>query len=111
MSSLLDAYQLLHEGALALSECERAGIGIDVPYCDEKIAWLDNQAMRFGKKHEPRLGLAPRSTPEPLRLLVVGMHLNRQSVICVEEFDQEREMVRGRLQSQERRWVRFEKAT
>lgn len=52
MASLLDGYQLFHEGALALAEIERAGIGVDVEYCREKVAWIDVQSSRS----ERRLG-------------------------------------------------------
>lgn len=49
-SSLLDGYRLLHDGALALAEVERAGIRIDVEYCREKVAWLDDQARRSDRR-------------------------------------------------------------
>lgn len=50
MSSLLDGYQLLHDGALALAEVERAGIRIDVEYCREKLAWLEEQTYRSDRR-------------------------------------------------------------
>jgi DNA polymerase-1 len=50
MDSLLDAYQLFHDGALALAEVERAGIRIDTEYCREKLAWLDEQSSRYERR-------------------------------------------------------------
>lgn len=50
MTSLLDAYQLLHDGALALSVAERNGIRIDTDYCREKLEWLREQAFRSDKR-------------------------------------------------------------
>src|ERR1700756_4632507 len=50
MATLLDAYKILHDGALALGEAERTGIRIDVDYCREKIAWLDEQASRSDRR-------------------------------------------------------------
>jgi DNA polymerase-1 len=50
MDSLLDAYQLLHDGALALSEVERAGVRIDVEYCREKLAWVVEQSSRSERR-------------------------------------------------------------
>jgi DNA polymerase I-like protein with 3'-5' exonuclease and polymerase domains len=50
MASLLDAYRLLHDGALALAEVERAGIHIDVEYCREKLAWVDEQSRRSDRR-------------------------------------------------------------
>ena len=46
MSSLCEAYQLLHDGAVVLAEVERAGIRIDVEYCRDKIAWLNERLSR-----------------------------------------------------------------
>lgn len=51
-ATLLDGYRLLHEGTLALAEVERAGIALDVEYCRERVAWIDEQSRRF----ERRLG-------------------------------------------------------
>lgn len=52
MASLLDGYQLFHDGALALAEVERNGIAVDVEYCVDKVAWIDEQSRRS----ERRLG-------------------------------------------------------
>jgi len=41
VASLLDAYQLVHDGVVALSVVERNGMRIDVEYCKGKIDWLD----------------------------------------------------------------------
>ena len=66
MSTLLDGYNLLHEGTLALAECERAGLRIDVEYCREKLAWIDEQGSRsvrrlrlsvLGKAWQARFGI------------------------------------------------------
>lgn len=50
MTDLIDAYQLLHDGALALAEVEQSGIGIDVDYCREKLTWLDEQVLRSDRR-------------------------------------------------------------
>lgn len=39
-ATLLDSYNLMHEGAIALAVAERNGIRVDVNYCREKIEWL-----------------------------------------------------------------------
>lgn len=50
MANLLDAYQLLHDGALALAQVERNGIRIDIDYCREKLDWLNEQTFRSDKR-------------------------------------------------------------
>lgn len=50
MPNLLDAYQLLHDGALALAEVEQAGIRIDTEYCTQKISWIDEQYKRSDRR-------------------------------------------------------------
>lgn len=47
---LIDSYQLLHDGALALATVERAGIGIDVEYCREKVEWVNEQSSRSERR-------------------------------------------------------------
>jgi DNA polymerase I-like protein with 3'-5' exonuclease and polymerase domains len=39
--NLLDAYNLLHTGAITLAEVEERGICIDVEYCKDRIKWID----------------------------------------------------------------------
>ena len=51
----LEAYHLLHDGIIALSEVERRGIRIDTEYCDAKLKWIDdkfNQAERRFERTE-----------------------------------------------------------
>ncbi|MBU6427692.1 MAG: hypothetical protein KGR26_01655 [Cyanobacteria bacterium REEB65] len=47
---LLDAYQLMHDGAVALSVVERNGIRIDVDYCREKMLWLDQKMAQSERR-------------------------------------------------------------
>lgn len=42
-ATMLEAYQLLHEGQIALARAERQGIRIDVEYCKEKTEELTKQ--------------------------------------------------------------------
>lgn len=42
-----DAYQLLHDGVLALARAERAGIYVDVDYCQKMSAHIDRQVARL----------------------------------------------------------------
>ena len=41
--TLLDAYQLIHDGALALSVVEKTGIEVDVPYLDRMITEVGDE--------------------------------------------------------------------
>ena len=50
MPDLNAAYQLIHEGTVALSEVERSGICIDVEYCREKLAWLDQKSEQAERR-------------------------------------------------------------
>ena len=54
-----DAYQLVHEGALALAQAERYGVRIDVDYCSKKKKHLERQTSRLHKKilKEPEVQL------------------------------------------------------
>jgi len=45
-----EAYQLFHEGILALGRAERAGMRVDVGYCDKQKKWLTKKADRLEKK-------------------------------------------------------------
>ena len=40
---LVDAYQLIHEGTVALAVVQQNGIRIDADYCRQKVAWLDRK--------------------------------------------------------------------
>ena len=44
------AYQLFHEGALALAEIEQNGIMIDVDYCKRQDRLLDRKVKQLEKK-------------------------------------------------------------
>ena len=44
-----DAYQLFHEGALALADAERYGMTVNVDYCRNKLTHLQRQAERTYK--------------------------------------------------------------
>lgn len=48
----LDAYKLLHNGILALSDAEISGVCVDVDYCKSKIIHLDKQKNRCERKFE-----------------------------------------------------------
>ena len=52
MASLLDAYGLLQAGAEALAVIERNGIGVDVPYCQSKVVWLDGKIDQAKRRLE-----------------------------------------------------------
>lgn len=52
MSPLLDAYGLLQAGAEALAVIERNGIGVDVPYCQSKVVWLDGKIDQAKRRLE-----------------------------------------------------------
>lgn len=54
-----DAYQLVHEGALALAQAERYGVCVDVEYCRKKKRHLERQSKRLHKKiqEEPEVKL------------------------------------------------------
>lgn len=55
----IDAYQLLQEGTIALSEVEQRGIRIDVAYCDDKLKWVDEQYDRTLRRfNRAALGIA-----------------------------------------------------
>lgn len=45
-----DAYNLIHEGALALARAERQGIRIDLEYCERKKKHLTRKIEHFNKK-------------------------------------------------------------
>jgi DNA polymerase-1 len=47
-----DAYQLFHNGILALARAEQAGIRIDTKYCQQKSAHLDRKIGYYQKKLE-----------------------------------------------------------
>lgn len=47
-----DAYELIHEGALALARAERAGIRIDIDYCEKKQEHLTRKIERLQQKLE-----------------------------------------------------------
>jgi len=47
-----DAYNLIHEGILALSRAEQAGLRVDVEYCQTKKEHLTRQAKRVVRKLE-----------------------------------------------------------
>lgn len=49
---LVDAYQLLHDGALALGRAERQGIRLDVDLCHEKINQVTKSIRRLNRKFE-----------------------------------------------------------
>ncbi len=53
--TLADAYRLLHDGALALAEVERAGMRIDVPLLDRTIAEVGGQidALEASMRADP----------------------------------------------------------
>lgn len=44
------AYNLVHEGVLALAEAERYGVRVDTDYCQKKMAHIDRQSARLRKK-------------------------------------------------------------
>ena len=46
----LDAYQLIHDGVLALARAEQAGMRIDVDYCEKKKAHLTRTIGRIENK-------------------------------------------------------------
>ena len=48
-----EAYQLLHDGALALQRAEEQGMRIDVEYCKRKMNVLDRKIERITTKIEP----------------------------------------------------------
>lgn len=50
MSNLLEAYQLMHSGALALADISQNGIHIDVEYCERQQRLLDRQIIRLENK-------------------------------------------------------------
>lgn len=54
-----DAYQLVHEGAIALASAERYGVAIDADYCHKKKRHLERQSNRLEKKiqQEPEVKL------------------------------------------------------
>jgi len=45
-----DAYQLFHEGTLALARAERQGIRLDVNYCEKQKKLLTNKINRAYEK-------------------------------------------------------------
>ena len=45
-----DAYQLFHEGTLALARAERQGIRLDVDYCERQKKLLTNRINRAYNK-------------------------------------------------------------
>ena len=51
-ATTIDAYKLLHEGALALARAERQGIRIDVDYCERKSKFLTKKIDWYTKKLE-----------------------------------------------------------
>ena len=70
MASLMDGYELLHRGAIALAEVERAGLRVDVDYCHAAIKRLDrkiahyqkvlmdtHECKEWAKKYGPKLNL------------------------------------------------------
>ena len=48
MLDLADAYQLLHDGKLALTRAERQGIRVDVEYCETESARLGEEIKSIG---------------------------------------------------------------
>ncbi len=46
----IDAYNLVHEGALALAQAERYGVRVDVDYCHKKKRHIERQQNRLNKK-------------------------------------------------------------
>ena len=50
MATLADAYQLLHDGKLALARAERQGIRVDVDYCEAESERLKNDINVLGSK-------------------------------------------------------------
>ena len=45
-----DAYQLVHEGALALANAERYGVRVDLEYCKKKKKQLERKSITLNKK-------------------------------------------------------------
>ncbi|MDE2784787.1 MAG: hypothetical protein OXK77_17680 [Gemmatimonadota bacterium] len=56
---------------------------------------MDDSCARLGVHDVPHLGLAGFAEPMCGRVVVVGVHLNRECVTRVEELDQEREFTTG----------------
>lgn len=50
LPTLPDAYNLLHEGSIALAKAERFGVHIDEKYCKNKLRRLERQTARLHKK-------------------------------------------------------------
>lgn len=45
-----DAYQLVHEGALALAQAERYGVRVDLEYCEKRKKQLERESIILNKK-------------------------------------------------------------
>ncbi len=51
-ATIAEAYQLFHEGSLALARAERQGIRVDLDYCERKKKHLTRQIARLQRKIE-----------------------------------------------------------
>jgi hypothetical protein len=58
-----------------------------------------NRTARFGVQHKPSFRLAKIGWIKPRRLQVVGMHLDREIAMRVEELEQEGKLLNGMMPS------------